>query len=176
MKLNYALTLADWKAAIQLHSRQKTGRRIQFFINDFVIPTIAVLALGYLIYANSNGQTDVVDGLAMPVTALVGIAVLLPIVRNYRIRKGFRGMFPPSKGGPGYSLDIDDECIHSTRPGIGEAKYYWEGICAIARNKKIILLYISEILFLGIPIRVLSPEQRVELESLIAQHVPKRKP
>jgi hypothetical protein len=174
MKLSYKVTLADWKAAIRLHSRQKIGRRIHFFVYDFVIPTLAVLAVGYIILADSTERTDIVDGLAIPVTALAALAIILPFWRTYLIRKGFKGMFPPSDDGPGYSLDIDDERILSIRPGLGEAKYYWTGICAVAQSKKIILLYISEILFLGIPPRVLSPEQRVELDNLIVQHVPKR--
>jgi hypothetical protein len=174
MKLEYNITLADWKAAIRLHSRQKLGRRIHFFIFDYVIPALAVLSLAYIIFANLSGREDTVDALLVPVSALVLLAILLPIVRNYQIKKSFKGIFPPSETGPGYSLDIDDERILSTRPGLGEAKYYWKGICGLARNEKIILLYISEILFLGIPPKRLSPDQRAELNDLLARHLAKR--
>jgi hypothetical protein len=127
--------------------------------------------LGYIILANINGQVEIVDDLLMPVTALVVLAILLPIIRNYRIRKSFKGMFPPSIAGPGYSLDIDDERILSIRPGFGEAKYYWTGICAIAKNNKIMLLYLSDVLFIGIPIYKLSPDQQAELNGLIARSI-----
>jgi hypothetical protein len=176
MKLDYTLTLADWKAALRLHSRQKLGRRIHFFIYDFVISAIAILALIGMIAAYAYGQSDLVDGLIIPVSALVVLAILLPILRNLMIRKSYKGMFPFSKTGPGYSLDIDDERILSTRPGIGEAKYYWTGICAFAQNEKITLLYLSEILFIGIPTNKLSPDQRTELNDLVSRHVVKRKP
>jgi len=174
MKLEYNITLADWKAAIRLHSRQKLGSRIHFFIFDYVIPTIAVVALAYIVFASLNGPEDTVNSLMVPVIALVVLAILLPIVRTYRTRKWFKGMFPPSETGPGYSLDIDEERILSTRPGLGEARYYWKAICRVARNEKIILLYISEILFLGIPPKRLTPDQRTKLDDLITRHVLKR--
>jgi hypothetical protein len=171
MKLDYAVTLADWKAAIRLHMRQKLGRRIHLAIFNFVIPVLAVLGLGYIVFANSTGQSGVVDELVMPVTVLVLISILIPIMRNFAIRKSFKGMFPPSETGPGYSLDIDNERILSVRPGSGEAKYFWTGICGVAQDNKITLLYISDILFLGIPTRVLSPADRTELYDLIARNV-----
>jgi hypothetical protein len=174
MRLEYNITFADWKAAIRLHSRQKLWRRIHFFIFDYIIPTLAVFSLAYIVFASLNGREDTVDGLLVPVIALVLLAIILPIVRNYQIRKLFKGVFPPSETGPGYSLDIDDERILSTRPGYGEAKYYWKGICGLAKNEKIILLYISEILFLGIPVNRLTPDQRVELNDLVARHLVKR--
>lgn len=176
MKLDYSLTLTDWKAAIRLHSHQKLGRHIHFFIYDFVIPAIAIFALIGTIVAYAYGLSDLVDGLIIPVSALVALAILLPILRNLMIRKSFKGMFPPSKIGPGYSLNIDDERILSTRPEIGEAKYYWNSICAFAQNDKIILLYISEILFIGIPAHILTLDQRTELNALIARHVVKKNP
>ena len=174
MKLTYTFTFADWKAALRLHSRQTIGRRIHRFVYDFVIPALAVLGLGCMVFANSNGQKEIVDDLVTPVIALVGLAIILPFLRNYMMRRGFKGMFPPSETGPGYSLDIDNERIVSTRPGIGEATYYWTGISAVAQNNKIMLLYLSEILFLGIPAHTLSPDQRAELNDLVARHVVKR--
>jgi hypothetical protein len=103
------------------------------------------------------------------------IAILFPIMRNLQIRKSYKGMFPPSKTGPGYSLDIDEERILSTRIGFGEAKYYWAGICSISRNKRIMILYLSEILFICIPTYKLSPDQRFELNDFVARHVVKGK-
>jgi len=171
MKLTYTLTLNDFKAAIRLHSRQKLGRRIHFFIYDVIFPTIAILALVGTIAAYVFGQSDLVDGLIVPDVALVCITLLVPILRACRIRKGFKGMFPQSETGPGYSLDIDNERILSLRPGIGEAKYYWAGIHAFAQDDKIMLIYITEILFICIPIHILSPEQRVELNDLITRNM-----
>ena len=176
MKLKYDFTLADWKAALRLHSRQKLGRRVQAVIRDFVIPTLGVIGLVWITVAQMRSEAETVDNLLVPVAALIFLTVFLQLMLRYSIRRSFKGIFPPSQDGPGYSLDLNEEGILSTRPGVGEARYYWTGICAVAQSKKIILLYISEVLFLGIPIRVLSPEQRVELDSLIERHVPKRKP
>jgi len=175
MQLNYKFALDDWKAALRLHARQNIGRRIHYFIYDFVFPTVAIIGLTLVVYAQIIGDRKAVHDLVTVVTTLVGLAIVLPFYRQYAIRKSFKVFFPPSASGLGYSLDVNDERIVSTRPGVGEATYYWGGIRAVSQNKKIILLYISEILFLGIPIHILSTEQRTEVESLIARHLPKGK-
>ena len=175
MQLNYKFTLADWKAALRLHARQKISRRIHYFIFDFVFPVVAFIGLIWIVYAQMIGDMKTVDDLSVLVAMFVGLAVVLPFVRQYAVRKSFKGFFPPSPSGPGYSLDINDERIVSTRSAVGEATYYWAGICAVAQSKKIILLYISEIFFLGIPTHILSAQQRTELESIIARHIPKGK-
>jgi len=175
MRLDYKITLADWKAAIRLHSRQKVGRRIHFFIYDFVIPGLAILAFGFIAFESWRGEEDLVDSLFMPVAVLIGLAILLPFVRNYQIRKLFKGAFPPSEMGPGYSLDIDEDRIVSTRPGIGVATYYWSGICGYAQDRKIKLLYLSDVLFLGIPLNKLLPDQQTELDAIIERRVVRKK-
>jgi hypothetical protein len=174
MKLTYSITLKDFKAAIRLHSRQKLGRRIHFFIYDVIFPFLAILALLGTIGAYVLGHSEVVDVLIVPDAALLCIVVLVPILRAYRTRKSFKGMFPPSETGPGYSLDIDNERILSVRPGIGEAKYYWAGICAFAQDDKVMLMYITEILFICIPTHSLSPDQRAELDSLITRNIARK--
>ena len=176
MQLDYKITLTDWKDALRVHAHQKLGRRIHYFIYDFVFPTLAVLGVALLAYLHLIGDAEAVDNLLLVVGTLVIIAIILPLVRQFAIRKSFKGIFPPSADGPGYSLDINAERIVSTRPGIGDATYYWAGICAVARSKKIILLYLSDMLFLGIPIHVLSAEQLGELEDLISRRFPKEKP
>lgn len=175
MHLNYKITIPDWKAALQLHTRQKIGRRIHYFIYEYVFASIAIMGIVLATFAWVTGDSKALDTLVPLVAVLVGLAILLRIVRAKAIRRSYKGLFPLSENGPGYSLDINDERILSIRPGVGEATYYWSGICAVAQNDKIILLYLSEILFLGVPISALSPEQKDELDSLIARHLPKGK-
>jgi hypothetical protein len=176
MQLDYKLTVDDWKAALRLHARQEIGRRIHYFNYDFVFPTVAIIGPIFVVYAQLIGDAKVVQELEAVVTMLVGLAIILPLFRQYAVRSSFKGFFSLLASGPGYSLDVNDERIVSTRPGVGEATYYWAGIRAVAENKKIILLDNSEILFLGIPIHIVSTEQRTELENLIARRVTKRQP
>jgi hypothetical protein len=176
MKLKYEITLADWKAALRLNAKQKTGRYIQMFIRDYVIPSLAIIGVAWIGVAQITGDTQTVDTLLAPVIALVLLPIFTQTMLHHVIAKSFKGAFPPSSDGPGHSLDLNEERILSTRTGIGEATYFWTGICAVARNEKIILLYLSEILFIGIPIRVLSPEQRTEIDRLITTHVTQRNP
>jgi hypothetical protein len=175
VQLNYKFTFDDWKAALRLHSRQTIGRRIQSAIRDAVIPLLAAVGLIWIIVAKLSGDSDTVDNLLAPVIGLIFLAIFLALMMRYSIRKSFKGVFPPSENGPGYCLDINDERILSTRPGLGEATYYWKGICSIAQDDKITLLYISRVLFLGIPGHALTPTERTELNELVGRHFPKGK-
>jgi len=175
MKLTYTLTLDDYKASLRLHKRQRLGRRIHFFIFDVVIPTMAIAALVGIIAAKSYGQSDLVDGLIVPDAALVIIALLVPLLRAYRIRKSYKQLFPPGRVDRNWYIEVDDERILSSVPGVGEGKYFWTGILAFAQDERITLLYITENQYLPIPTCALSPDQRTELDELVARHVVKRK-
>jgi hypothetical protein len=176
MPLNHKLSLDNWKAALRLHARQKIGRRIRYFIYDLVFPVVAIIGLIFVVYAQIIGDAKAVPELGAVVTILVGLAIILPLFRQYAVRRSFKGFIPLSASGPGYWFDVNDGRIVSTRPGVREATYFSASIRAVAQNKKTILLHISEILFLGIPIHILSTEQRTELENLIARRVTKRQP
>jgi hypothetical protein len=73
-------------------------------------------------------------------------------------------------------MEIDDSGISTGIPGVSESKYSWEGIVASAQNERATLLYLGPARFLFFPTRVMSPDQRAELDDLIARHIVKRKP
>jgi hypothetical protein len=118
-----------------------------------------------------QGQSDLVDALIVPDVALVVIALLVPLLRTYRIRKSYKRLFPPNRSDRNWYIDIDNERILSTVPGIGEGKYLWTGILSFAQDRKITMFYITEVQYLPIPTNALSPEQRTELDELVARNV-----
>jgi hypothetical protein len=174
MQLSYTLTYSDYKAAFRLHKRQKAGRRIYFFFYDIVIPATAVVLLAVTIAAYAHGDSDLVQGLEIPDGTVVIVAILVPVLRAYRLRKSFKNLFPPGQVDRTTSIDIDNERILTSVPGLGEGKYFWAGVSAFAQNEKATLIYITRERFVPFPTYAMSPAQRTELNDLVGRHVLKR--
>jgi hypothetical protein len=176
MKLTYTLTLADFEAAQQLHIRQKLGRRIKFIIFYRAIPILtAALWIASIVFV-LIGERKPLEALIPFDAGLPIMAIGLPICRYYNMRKCFKQLFPPTRTDRSSSIDIDEDRIFSAVPGVSEGKYFWTGVLAFAQDEKVTMLYIAETRFLFFPTSALSPEQRTELNDLVARHVTKRKP
>jgi hypothetical protein len=171
VKFDYTLTIADYRAAQQLHSHQKLGRRIPIIIYWVVFSVITILALVGIITDFLIGQSGRIGDHVLPNVVLICICFLTQTFRSYRIRNNFIRMFPQSETDHNGTLDIDNERILSIWPGLGEAKYYWAGIQALAQDKKITLLYLNESSFLFFPTAALSPDQRIEFNDLVARNM-----
>jgi hypothetical protein len=175
MKLSYTLTLADFKAAQRLHIRQRLSRRINFYFWYMVIPILAIITVITTIVAIGSDRSDLVSDLVAPDALLLWLAIFLPLARVYKIHKGFKQFLHPARTDRINSLDIDDERIVSTIPGVGEGKLFWNAIFAFAQDEKVALLYVREKRFLFFPTTALSSEQRTELNELVKRHLPEGK-
>jgi hypothetical protein len=174
MQLTYKLSLADYKAALALHDRQKFTRRLGHTFLFIVMPSLAVLVLlfqGYLAFTQ-------VGYIARnpPVTLVVFfVFLLLPALRLYGTHKQFSRLFSNSPTDRSVSIDIDEERIISAIPGRSEGKFFWQAILKFAQDEKGTLFYIAENRFLFIPTQALSSAQRDELADLVARHLPSGK-
>jgi hypothetical protein len=68
---------------------------------------------------------------------------------------------------------MDKERILSGLPEVSEERYFWNAIVGFAQDEKMTLLYLDKDKFLLLPTYALSPEQRTELNELVARHVVK---
>jgi hypothetical protein len=176
MKLTYELTLADYKAAQRLHIRQKFSRRINFYVWFVAVPILAVLGLAFFIFFDVNKLTKSASVFFGAEAGLVWLAAYLPVWRAYAIRKCFKQILSPARTDRNSLIDIDDDRIVSTVPGVSEGRFFWNAILGFAQDEKVTLLYIREKAFLFFPTPAMSPAQRTELNHLVARHVSKRKP
>jgi hypothetical protein len=172
MKVIYTITLADFKAAQRLHTRQKLGRRLNSILLNIVVPILAVLGLVFWPFLNLTDRTPnsvliVITGIQL---LLMYLSFAVPISRYLQTRKAFKRIYPPTLIGRNFSIDIDDERIHSTMPGYAEATFLWTAIVAFAHDEKATLLYLDKSRFLFFPTRALSPEQRSELNALVERN------
>jgi hypothetical protein len=175
MQLSYALTLEEYKAALRLHLRQKPSRNISYIFWYYAVPVMAVTGLAAIFILHITGRSELAADFIAVDVGLLWIAIVLPIIRAYQVRKSFKHMFPPGRADRTCFVDIDDERILTSMPGVGEGKYFWTGVIAFAQNEKVSLIYITETRFVPFPTHALSPAQRTELNDLIERKAVKRK-
>jgi hypothetical protein len=167
MKISYTLTLADYKAALRLHRRQKLSRRIL----PIIVPVIATVGLVAILVFEISGKKELaIHLLGLDVVFLL-LSIALPIARLLDARVGFKRIFPLTKIVPTIATDIDDERIICENPGISEGKFFWNAIVNFAQDEKVTVLYIDKRRFLFFPTNALSPNQRAELNELVARNM-----
>jgi hypothetical protein len=176
VQLTYELTLADYKAAQRLHIRQKISRRINFYLWFVAIPIFAVLGLAFFVFLDVSKLTKSAPLYFGIECGLLWLAVYLPSWRAYAIRKCFKQIFSPARTDRTSSIDIDDDRIVSTVPGVSEGRFFWNAILEFTQDERVTLLYIRKNAFIFFPTSDLSVAQRGELNDLIARHVVKRNP
>ncbi|HUA98340.1 MAG TPA: YcxB family protein [Terracidiphilus sp.] len=170
MKLEYTLTLRDYKAALKLHRKQKLIRRLSPYIG----PLLLLLSIIGFIFASLAHRPEIVADSAALGAGSLTVTALLPISNFFNIRRCFKGLFPPSRTDRTSNLDIDNERIVSSIPGVSEGKILWPGVYKFAQDDKVTMIYLAERRFLFFPTPAMSPAQRTELNDLIARHVTKR--
>ena len=171
MQLTYTLTLRDFKAAVRLHARQKFSRRVTVVMYVWIAPLVALLLIAnYALLPHTRLSHG---NIAM--LAILLFCMSLPVMHYRNIRKQFKQLFPPARTDRSSSIDIDEERILSGVPGVSEGKIFWQGVCAFAQDEKITMIYVAENKFLFFPTSILSPDQRVELNTLVESKLPKGK-
>ncbi|HEV2132657.1 MAG TPA: YcxB family protein [Terracidiphilus sp.] len=173
MKVTYKLTLEDYKAALNLHRTQSVGRRIRRIVLREVLPIAALAALVTLIFAPIKSDELHFDLVVLAV-ALCFLSIALPIAAVVDARICFRRMFPANASDPMMTLDVSDEFVISSIPGISEGKFQWNAFTNILLSDKVALFYIDKRRFLLLPISRLDPEQDIEFRNIVARNGAKR--
>lgn len=176
MKLEYTLTLADFKAAQRLHYRQTLGRRIRLAFWTVVVPCLALAGLAAFLFLDMSRITPYAAILFGVECAMLAISVINPIARYYKMRKAFNLLFPPARVERNSTLEITEDYILSGIPGVSEGKFFWNALVDFAQDEKITLLYIAKTRFLFFPTSAMTDMQSDELNGLTAQHLTKRQP
>jgi hypothetical protein len=92
------------------------------------------------------------------------------------LRKCFKQLFPPHRTDRTSRLEVSDECIISSVPGVSEGKIFWPGVFAFAQNDRVTMIFLAPKRFLFFPTTALLPEQRTELNQLVDHHRISREP
>jgi hypothetical protein len=163
MNLTYTLALEDYKAALRLHRRHCLSSRLV----SLILPTLIVLGAALsLIGSVTKVEALLRVGLPLLGGGLAGGLASI-ITRRYNVRRCFNQLFPPGRTDRTSALDIDDERIISSIPGVSEGKFFWNGIVQFAQDDRITLIYVAKYRFLFIPTSFMNEVQRAELSALI---------
>jgi len=170
MKLEYALTLNDYKAAFKLHRRQKFTRRLLPWSG----PILLVIALvEFVICSVTNNVTLAAQALALAAGSLV-FTIGMPLSRFWNIRRSFNRLFPSGHRDRRSRIEIDDHGICRELSGVAELRILWSGLYDFAQDEKVTMFYTNRDCFLLFPTALMSSEQRTELSELVRRHVVKR--
>jgi hypothetical protein len=175
MNLTYVPTIKDYRAGLRLHYRQKLTRRIVHFLGLWMLPLFILLMSTPTIYDKLTQPEEHLGGFGW-LTIAVASSFMVPLLQYYGVKKQFNRAFPLQQTVGGISIEVNNDRIVFTIPGISVGTYYWTGITESAQDERITLLYTGKNRFMMFPTQALSADQRTELNDLVTRHVTARKP
>ena len=169
MKVEFTITLKDYKNALRLHRRQKLSRRIFAWIwPSLVLVSVVAFTAG----AAMDNVALVTHSVAVGAGACAA-SVAVPILRFLNIRRGYKQMYPPTRTSPLSSIEIDEKEIVEINPGTAEVRLLWNGVLDFVQGEEVTMIYISTHRFFLFPTTAMTVAQRTELNELVARHVVK---
>ncbi|MGA7339743.1 MAG: YcxB family protein [Terracidiphilus sp.] len=170
MKIEYELTLADFKAARALHRRQKFSRRLIPWAGPILL---VISVIGFVVGSVIHNMQLASQSFALAVGALV-FTIGIPVSNALGVRRSYSQLFHAGKSDRRSVLEINDEFISRRLTGMSELKVLWSGVYDVIQDKKIALIYTNKDCFLIIPMRARTPDEHNELTSLVARHLQER--
>ena len=170
MRLEYTLTVKDYKAALRLHSRQNLGRRNASLFFGKVLPGLGLFFLALEAFLSLT-ETDYLSHNPPGLLVVPLVFLLSPALQANQVRMQFNQLFPPSARS--LSIAIDDERIVCVDSKSSESRFLWNAIAEYAQDEQITMLYLAKQKFLFFPTAAMSPDQRTELNDLVARHLPR---
>ncbi len=170
MRLEYSLTLADFKAARVLHRRQRFSRRLIPWIGPILL---AVSIIGFLLGSLISNLQLASQSLGLAAGAVV-FTVGMPISTAFSIRRSYNRLFHAGQKERRSEIELNNEFITRRLTGMSELKVLWTGVYDFVQNDRVTLIYTNKDCFLIIPSHAMSADQRSELDDLVARHIMKR--
>jgi hypothetical protein len=170
IKLEFTLTLADFKAARALHRRQKLSRRLISWAGPILLVISIVGLVAGSLMSNLTLASQSFGGVACAIVLTVG----MPIRNALSVRRSFNRLFHTGHKDRRSAIEIDDEHISRQLSGMSKLKVLWTGVYDFIQDDRVALIYTNKDCFLIIPSQAKSRNQCAELDSLIARHVVKR--
>jgi hypothetical protein len=170
MKLEYTLTLADYKGAFRLHRLKKLSRRLMFWLGPILLLTAVI---GFVLCSIENNTALATQAVALATGSLV-LTIGMPISRSWNIRRRFNRLFPSGQRDRISRIEVDDHGIRRELSGVAELRILWNGIYDFAQNEKITMFYTNKDCFLLFPTNLMTTQQRTEVDELVARHMAKR--
>lgn len=170
MRLEYVLTLQDFKAARALHRRQRLSRRLIPWAGPILL---FISSVGFVTASLSKNLELASQTIAVAAGALI-VTIGLPISNAFNLRRSFNRLFYAGHKDRKSYIEINDEQIVRKLSDVSELKIPWNGVVDFVQDETATLIYTNKDCFLLIPTKIMSSIQRAELDSLVARHIAKR--
>ena len=152
MLCKYRFTLDVYKAAQHLHMRANRRVRLGFLFWHRLMPVISVAAFALLLWDCFHRHFAFPALLGGVLAGISWIGLYVPLMRPYRIRRGFRRIMESDRGlEQPVELELRDQELISRIPGRSEGRFLPAAIHDVVRDERICLIYIQKKLFLFIP-------------------------
>jgi len=169
MKIQYKLTPADFGSAFRLHICQSSIR----VIGIAIWPLLTILCI---LTPLILGPQSRISELCISVGWIFLSASVLAVGNYfYNVRHSYKNQFHQARTEGATFVEMDEDIILYTVPGISESKFSWNAIIGVTEGKKVILFYVSKGRFLIVPTRALPSPQHAELDGLVARHVTRKR-
>ena len=168
IETEYAIELADYKAAQRLYLKHRPWSMVLYVLLQWVLPGVAVcfVAWSFWLWVTLQFHTLAIVG---GVTAgLLWMSIVFLVSRWWSLRRGYRNICP--KGiARRTRLTVDEQLVISGIPGESEGRFYWKAIHDYAENEELALLFVRKKLFLMVPRRALDEAQWAQLRTLVRE-------
>ncbi len=173
MRFEWVLSLADYRAAQNLHNRSSLVRRSRVFTFRWLIPFLALLSLLSILFTYfTTRRTDVFLHDLSTTLPFFLFVVVFRVFYKWSTRASYKRLFLNGDSSKPLYMDVDEHRVLSGIPGSGEGKFFWSTILNFAEDDRIALVYISKQMFLMIPKKKLSPAAWADLRGTILRHMP----
>ena len=159
----YTVNYGDFKAAQRLHIRGSLKNRLVFLIFQRIMPGLAVIAAGILVWAIRFQHFSLSPWLGFVLAAVVWLGVCCPVMRLVQFRRGYKAMKNGRDENAPLELEWTESELISRVPGRGEGRLLPAGIQQFAEDDQVGMIYLSAKRFLVLPRRMMPAENWADL-------------
>ncbi len=164
VQLKFTLEFEDYLDAQRLHAMRNWWLCVNYYAARFFLPVIGVLliVIGLLNASHGAPSTLSVFNLGLGV-----FFIFYPLYYSARLKRSYRR----TRTGSGEtSVELGDTIIR-VKTQNSNSELTWQAVHFFREDQKLFMLYLAPAKFIALPKRVFSPEQIIELQSLLASHV-----
>jgi hypothetical protein len=164
IQIRFKLTFDDYLKAQQLHSKRSFGPHLWYVLARTLIPVLGVL---YLLFFAIVPWRTTHFGWLVVVLICGTYFTFYPLFVRLRLKRCY--LRTRTEDGEN-SVEIGPESIHLQARNTN-SHLNWGAVQSFRENANVFLLYLAPGKFIVLPKRVFSPEQIIELQSLLTSHV-----
>ena len=174
MQLEYTITPEDYMQATGLWMRNASSRpQISYWLCSWPGIVVGVLAVVLAIPVASSSLFRAQDNMAAIILWIVLVCFLLTLPIRYR--RVVKKRYDMQRMAATIRVEMNETGVEIIRTsGDADVRYRWQAFVKQLESESLYLLFPTEMSFVIIPKRALTPDQQTELRDLLAAHIPSK--